>query len=57
MCRKRYKHNKLFGIEFDKEVYTLACANIMTYKDGKINLLKVTKSSGKILFSILTFTE
>ncbi len=37
---KDIKHNKLFGIEFDKEVYTLACANMMIHKDGKTNIIQ-----------------
>lgn len=28
----------LFGIEFDREIYALACANMMIHKDGKTNL-------------------
>lgn len=31
------KHN-LFGIEADKEIFALACANMMIHKDGKTNL-------------------
>lgn len=29
---------QLFGIEFDKEIYALACANMLIHKDGKTNL-------------------
>ncbi len=32
------KQNQLFGIEFDKEIYALACANMLIHKDGKTNL-------------------
>lgn len=32
----RQKH--LFGIEFDREIFALACANMMIHKDGKTNL-------------------
>lgn len=32
------KQNKLFGIEFDREIFALACANMLIYKDGKTNL-------------------
>lgn len=32
------KHTQLFGIEFDSEVFALACANMLIHKDGKTNL-------------------
>ena len=32
------KSNHLFGIEFDREIYALACANMLIHKDGKTNL-------------------
>ena len=32
------KANQLFGIEFDREIYALACANMLIHKDGKTNL-------------------
>lgn len=32
------KENQLFGIEFDKEIFALACANMLIHKDGKTNL-------------------
>lgn len=35
---KRIKEYSLFGIEFDKEIFALACANMMIHKDGKTNL-------------------
>jgi type I restriction enzyme M protein len=35
---KRIKEHSLFGIEFDKEIFALACANMMIHKDGKTNL-------------------
>lgn len=35
---KEIKRNQLFGIEFDKEIYALACANMLIHKDGKTNL-------------------
>ena len=35
---KEIKNNHLFGVEFDKEVFTLACANMLIHKDGKTNL-------------------
>lgn len=35
---KKIKMSQLFGIEFDKEIYALACANMLIHKDGKTNL-------------------
>ncbi len=32
------KRKQLYGIEFDKEIYALACANMLIHKDGKTNL-------------------
>ena len=32
------KSKQLFGIEFDREIYALACANMLIHKDGKTNL-------------------
>lgn len=32
------KRNKLYGIEFDREIFALACANMLIHKDGKTNL-------------------
>lgn len=32
------KRNQLFGIEFDREIFALACANFLIHKDGKTNL-------------------
>lgn len=32
------KANGLYGIEFDREIYALACANMLIHKDGKTNL-------------------
>ena len=32
------KQHRLYGIEFDKTIYALACANMMIHKDGKTNL-------------------
>lgn len=34
----RIKREQLYGIEFDKEIYALACANMLIHKDGKTNL-------------------
>jgi len=35
---KKIKTEHLYGVEFDKEVFTLACANMLIHKDGKTNL-------------------
>lgn len=35
---KKIKQGQLFGIELDKEIYALACANMLIHKDGKTNL-------------------
>lgn len=32
------KSQQLFGIEFNREIYALACANMLIHKDGKTNL-------------------
>lgn len=34
----RIKSCQLFGIEFDREIFALACANMLIHKDGKTNL-------------------
>lgn len=35
---KEIRKTHLYGIEFDREIYALACANMMIHKDGKTNL-------------------
>lgn len=35
---KEIKAYQLFGIEYDREIYALACANMLIHKDGKTNL-------------------
>lgn len=32
------KQQRLFGIEYDREIFALACANMLIHKDGKTNL-------------------
>ena len=32
------RKNSLFGIEWDREIYALACANMLIHRDGKTNL-------------------
>lgn len=38
---KNIKSNQLYGIEFDREIYALACANMLIHKDGKTNLTQL----------------
>ena len=38
---KSIKQHQLFGIEFDREIYALACANMLIHKDGKTNLTQM----------------
>lgn len=33
------KENRLYGIENDKTIYSLACANMLIHKDGKSNII------------------
>ena len=35
---KEIKSSHLYGIEFDRQIYALACANMLIHKDGKTNL-------------------
>mgnify|MGYP000851466273 CR=1 FL=1 len=35
---KKIKREQLYGIEFDREIFALACANMLIHKDGKTNL-------------------
>ena len=35
---KTIKSTQLYGIEFDREIFALACANMLIHKDGKTNL-------------------
>ena len=35
---KRIKQMQLYGIELDREIFALACANMLIHKDGKTNL-------------------
>lgn len=44
------KQEQLYGIEFDKEIFALACANMLIHKDGKTNLEQLdtrTEEAGK----------
>ena len=35
---QQIRESQLFGIEFDREIFALACANMLIHKDGKTNL-------------------
>ena len=35
---QKIKSEHLYGIEFDREIFALACANMLIHKDGKTNL-------------------
>lgn len=39
------KEAQLFGIEFDREIFALACANMLIHKDGKTNLEQLDSRS------------
>ena len=41
------KAKQLYGIEFDREVYALACANMLIHKDGKTNLEQMDTRSAE----------
>lgn len=38
---KAIKQSQLFGIEYDREIFALACANMLIHKDGKTNLAQM----------------
>ncbi|KAB7888066.1 N-6 DNA methylase [Poseidonibacter ostreae] len=44
---KVIKQEQLFGIEMDKEIYALACANMIIHKDGKTNLEQLDARSSE----------
>ena len=35
------KNKQLYGIEFDREIFALACANMLIHKDGKTNIAQL----------------
>lgn len=39
------KHEQIFGIEISRDVYALACANMLIHKDGKTNLEQLDSRS------------
>ena len=42
---KKIMANQLYGIELDKRVFSLACANMLVHKDGKTNLEQMDSRS------------
>lgn len=44
---KRIKCEQLFGIDSDRQIYALACANMLIHKDGKTNLEQFDSRSEK----------
>lgn len=38
---KRIKQKQLYGIEYDREIFALACANMLIHRDGKTNLTQM----------------
>ena len=44
---RKIKTSQLFGIEFDREIYALACANMLIHKDGKTNLEQLDSRTSK----------
>lgn len=41
------KNAQLYGIEFDREIFALACANMLIHKDGKTNLEQMDSRTEK----------
>lgn len=41
-------NNRLFGIEISKDLFTLACANMLIHKDGKTNLIQADSRDKEI---------
>lgn len=42
---KKIQNAQLYGIEFDREIFALACANMLIHKDGKTNLEQLDSRS------------
>lgn len=42
---KEIMSTQLYGIEFDKRIFSLACANMLIHKDGKTNLEQMDSTS------------
>ena len=45
---KKVMSERLFGIEFDKEIFALACANMLIHKDGRTNLDQMDTRSQEV---------
>lgn len=45
---RKIKSEQLFGVEFSKELYALACANMLIHKDGKTNLIQSDSRSPEV---------
>lgn len=43
----KIRQNQLYGIELDREIYALACANMLIHKDGKTNLEQLDARYGQ----------
>lgn len=43
---KSITKKQLFGIEFDREIFALACANMLIHKDGKTNIEHMDTRTG-----------
>lgn len=43
----RIKQKQLYGIELDREIFALACANMLIHKDGKTNLEQLDARYGQ----------
>ncbi len=48
----KIKEVQLYGIEFDREVFALACANMLIHKDGKTNLTQLDTRSSEACYWI-----
>jgi len=44
---KVIKQSQLYGIEIDKKIFALACANMLIHKDGKTNLENLDSSTSE----------
>jgi len=56
---KKIKESQLYGIEFDREIFALACANMLIHKDGKTNLEQLDSRKAEAIKWIrsLSFNE
>ncbi len=45
---RKIKEEKLYGVEFSKELYALACANMLIHKDGKTNLIQADSRTSEV---------